>query len=165
MKRCPLGALLMILLIPVALGACHPPANVSLPEQIEQAQNLPAGSVTLLSDGALTGEGEQMLGFFDGEGNPGLAVFSIDEPPRLLSVEPASSFFSRAPDTWTIPVSLGKETHYIFLSNNPAFTCLKVQREGGQWEEIPVPPPPAMVSFQLTDTAEYLLCDPNGNAL
>lgn len=166
MKRRLFLGLLVGLVVLIA-GGCHQTADVSLEEQIEKEQGLPAGSVTLVLEGALEGEGEQVFGFFDGEGNPGLAVVSGGETPRLLSVEPAGSFFSRAPDTWTVPISFGEETCYVFLSNNPAFACLKVQRAEGQWEEIPVPAPPSMVSFSLPEgeAVEYLLCDSAGNEL
>ncbi|MCI5498205.1 MAG: hypothetical protein MR419_01535 [Clostridiales bacterium] len=163
-RFCWLGA---VVAVAVVLCACHPSPGLSLEEQIEQDQNLPAGSVTLVSEGVLESEEKQAVGFFDQEGNPGLAVFSKGETPRLLSVEPASSFFSRVPETWTVPVSFGGEICYVFLSNNPDFTCLKVRREGGQWEEIPVPPPPSLVSFSFGEAngLQYRLCDPKGNEL
>lgn len=155
---CWLGAVLAL-----ALCACQPSAGLSLEEQIEQDQNLPDGSVTLVAEGSLEGETEQMLGFFDQEGNPGLAVVSREEAPRLLSVD--TSFSSRVPGVWFSPVSFQGESYYVFLSNHPGFALLRVQR-AGQWEEIPVPSPPSMVLLPLeTGSLEYHLCDGQGEEL
>ena len=158
------GTVLVFVFLFLAIAyVCHQSDPLSVEEQIEQDQNLPTGSVTLITEGALEGETEQMLGFFDQEGNPGLAVVSREEAPRLLSVD--TSLSSRVPGVWFSPVSFQGASYYVFLSNHPGFALLRVQR-GGQWEEIPVPSPPSMVLLPLEDgSLEYHLCDGQGKEL
>lgn len=163
-----LGAVLAAILLCLAVVLVLSPWDTpSLAEQIAADQDLPAGSVTLLSEGTLTQGQEQAVGFFDHQGRPGLALVSKEEPGRLLRVESASSFSSRVPAVWITYLSLGGENYGVLLSRNPNFTCLKVRQAEGTWQEIPVPPPPAMVCFALGERSavEYQLCDAAGAEL
>lgn len=159
--------LVLILLFLTVLYASQRTDSPSLAEQIEADQDLPPGSVTLLSEGTLTQGQEQAVGFFDHQGRPGLALTSQEDPPRLLQVEPASSFSSRVPSVWITYVSVGDENYGVLLSRNPDFACLKVRQAEGTWEEINVPPPPSMVCFALTEkgSLEYNLYNAAGEAL
>ena len=103
-----LGAVLAAILLCLAVVLVLSPWDTpSLAEQIAADQDLPAGSVTLLSEGTLTQGQEQAVGFFDHQGRPGLALVSKEEPGRLLRVESASSFSSRVPAVWVTYLSLG----------------------------------------------------------
>lgn len=159
--------LVLILLFLTVLYASQRTDLPSLAEQIEADQDLPAGSVTLLSEGGVTQGQEQAVGFFDHQGSPGLALTSRQDPPQLLQVEPAGSFSSRAPSVWITYVSVGGEDYGVLLSRNPDFACLRVCQAEGVWEDLPVPPPPSMVCFALADhgATEYRLCNAAGEEL
>ncbi len=159
--------LILVLLFLSVLFASPQTYTPSLAEQIEADQDLPAGSVTLLSEGTLTQGQEQAVGFFDHQGRPGLALTSHEDPPRLLRVEPASSFSSRAPSVWFTYLSVGDENYGVLLSRNPDFTCLKVRQAEGAWKEVNVPPPPSMVCFVLPEKGpvEYNLFNAAGEVL
>lgn len=159
--------LVFILLFLAVLYASQRTCTPSLAEQIEADQDLPTGSVTILSEGTLTQGQEQAVGFFDHQGRPGLALTSREDPPRLLRVEPAAGFSSRGPSVWITYVSVGDENYGVLLSRNPDFTCLKVHQAEGTWEEINVPPPPSMVCFVLTEKGpvEYHLYNAAGEVL
>lgn len=159
--------LVLILLFLTILYASQRTDSPSLAEQIEADQDLPPGSVTLLSEGTLTHGQEQAVGFFDHQGRPGLALTSHEDPPRLLRVEPASSFSSWVPSVWITYLSVGDENYGVLLSRNPDFTCLKVRQTEGSWKEVNVPPPPSMVCFVLPEKGpvEYNLFNAAGEVL
>ena len=159
--------ILLILVLLFVLFSSPQTYTPSLAEQIEADQDLPAGSVTLLSEGPLTQGQEQAVGFFDHQGRPGLALTSHEDPSRLLRVEPASSFSSRVPSVWITYLSVGDENYGVLLSRNPDFTCLKVRQAEGTWKEVNVPPPPSMVCFALPEKGpvEYNLFNAAGEVL
>lgn len=159
------GLLILLVLVLLILYGVRRSAPTSLTEQIEDKQDLPAGSVQLLSEDILIHEGEQVVGFFDHQGRPGLAIASLEEPPQLSYVE--TFFYSRDPEVWTTYAVLDTGDYLVFLSQNPDFAYLKFRWNDEPWETIPVPPPPSMVSCPMNRNGrtEYECYDKDGNKL